>query len=821
MGEVFSRVVEMSLYGSIAILAVLLFRLIFKNCPKKILILFWAVVAIRLIIPFNFNSPTSILNIGQFFVKESAVSETQVYDPETRLREITTVRETVPAETADTAAVTDVETVADNIQPEAKTSNVTFKTVIPYIWLAVTAGMLVFSAVRYAIFYSKARWSSRSFDGRYYMANDIDSPFVVGVINPKIFFPINMDDDEREYVLNHEWTHIKYKDGLTKLLSYIVLCIHWFNPLVWLAFFMLCADIEMRVDEETTSYFDLSMVKEYCKSLVRHAAADSGGAFMQSTAFSGLRFGGMETKLRIKNLLNSKITSVAVQIVSVAVTLIFALLVSAASVNHRNWEKEAPVVTPETSEKAASSESSSETSEESSNSGKYEEAYLELIEKTGQNKNNFKYDLIYVNDDMIPELVIEKTLSSGNDAHEVNLYTFKDGVVVPVFEGAVYFGSGYEAYNYLPCKDYLCYRNMETDVEWVNSEIYTMDGLINGDDPVRTGVEDYPVYYVDGVSASMDEFMTVFCPDGMTPVIGILSYWEMTDILQSGNIPARGTGSANANNTPEVTATPTATPSATPTVSPTPVPVETKPSITEMQEGTIFTFDGKFRNPQLDCMYGSFDITASASDRIKVIYNGKVYELSVRNSFPSMYLNTAYLAKVDGEVYLYVALTREIGSSEACDLDVYRVTDDSITFVGVCEGLIVRSVTSTNEIFCYEDTPYGSYLSLSRNYRMCSGGLMEPSDNVCELFPITSLTVTKPVTGFVVRDGRVTDEEKTISAGELAIPVYVNVSEYIDIKDYEGNIIRVDFVNEYNTYYSADNPRWVYSALDSLFIPQQ
>ena len=98
---------------------------------------------------------------------------------------------------------------------------------------------------------------------------------------------------------------------------------------------------------------------------------------------------------------------------------------------------------------------------------------------------------------------------------------------------------------------------------------------------------------------------------------------------------------------------------------------------------------------------------------------------------------------------------------------------------------------------------------------------MEPSDNVCELFPITSLTVTKPVTGFVVRDGRVTDEEKTIYAGELAIPVYVNVSEYIDIKDYEGNIIRVDFVNEYNTYYSADNPRWVYSALDSLFIPQQ
>ena len=348
MSEVFYKVLEMSLYGSIAILAVLLFRLVFTKCPKRVLILFWIIVGLRLIIPFNFNSPTSALNIGKFFAPKTASQETTAYDPEARLREMTAVDTVSITETnsEQAPAFGSVDEAVSYIQEnEQKAAENTSKTIIAYIWFIVMAGLLVFSVIRYAVFYSKARWSSRSFDGRYYMANDIDSPFVVGIIKPKIFFPINMDDDEREYVLNHEWTHIKNKDGLTKLISYIILCIHWFNPFVWLAFFMLCADIEMRVDEETTSNFSLSMVKEYCLSLVRHAADDNKGAFMQSTAFSGLSFGGMETKMRIKNLLDKKINSKAVQIAAIAVTMVFAVLVSAASVDHRHPVKVKPAET--------------------------------------------------------------------------------------------------------------------------------------------------------------------------------------------------------------------------------------------------------------------------------------------------------------------------------------------------------------------------------------------------------------------------------------------------------------------------------------------
>ena len=96
MSFIFSKVLEMSLYGSIAILVVLLFRLIFQKCPKKVMILFWIIVALRLVLPFNFNSPTSILNFGKFVQPKTVSAEPTTYDPETRLREIAVV-DTVPA----------------------------------------------------------------------------------------------------------------------------------------------------------------------------------------------------------------------------------------------------------------------------------------------------------------------------------------------------------------------------------------------------------------------------------------------------------------------------------------------------------------------------------------------------------------------------------------------------------------------------------------------------------------------------------------------------------------------------------------------------
>ena len=136
MSEVFYKVLEMSLYGSIAILAVLLFRLVFTKCPKRVLILFWIIVGLRLIIPFNFNSPTSALNIGKFFAPKTASQETTAYDPEARLREMTAVDTVSITETnsEQAPAFGSVDEAVSYIQENAQqAAENTAKTIIAYI----------------------------------------------------------------------------------------------------------------------------------------------------------------------------------------------------------------------------------------------------------------------------------------------------------------------------------------------------------------------------------------------------------------------------------------------------------------------------------------------------------------------------------------------------------------------------------------------------------------------------------------------------------------------------------------------------------------
>ena len=680
MSEIFYKVLEMSLYGSIAILAVLLFRLVFKKCPKRVMILFWIIVGLRLIIPFNFNSPTSALNIGKFFAPKTVSQETVTYDPETRLREITVIERTAGTEPVaeQLPVVTDrIEPAPSYVaEPEPEPVKVTAKDVIPFVWLGVTVGLLIFSAVRYAIFYSKARWSSRSFDGRYYMANDIDSPFVVGIFSPKIFFPINMDDDEREYVLNHEWTHIKNKDGLTKLISYIILCIHWFNPLVWLAFFMLCADIEMRVDEETTSNFNLKMVKEYCKSLVRHAADDNKGAFMQSTAFSGLSFGGMETKIRIKNLLDKKINSKAVQIVAIAVTMVFALLVSAASVDHQRPVKLKPAETVP-SESGAMSDPT-ETSD--------------------------------------PGAVLFTDESGETSGSEISLET---------------------------------------------SESDTSETTESEETSETTGI------------------------------------------------------------TPSITITTTPTP--TPTLTNTPVPTESsstqkRGSVNNLKEGSAVAFDYNRDACTLEGNYGAIIIDRNQdAKKINITYNDRLYTLGINNDRSQVTMGGAFLLKSGGKAYIYLTTILQAGTY---DVNVYEINDSTVVYKGHKSGLMLPStILNTRSFNCGLDGGDND-MYITRNYKVATAtGLPVNDGYICSIQAYKQFKASKDLTGYLVRGGNVTSEKMTIKEGDICTPIEVKDVEYIDIKDADGNIIRIDFIPLMEEYYDMVNEAWVYDAVRSLVRP--
>lgn len=840
MSFIFSKVLEMSLYGSIAILVVLLFRLIFQKCPKKVMILFWIIVAVRLVLPVNFNSPTSILNFGKFVQPKTVSAEPTTYDPETRLREIAVV-DTVPAvveQNAPDTAVTDNGSEAPETAPVVteQAPKVTFKSVLPYIWLTVTVGMLIFSAIRYAIFYSRARWSSRSFDGRYYMANDIDSPFVVGIIKPKIFFPINMDDDEREYVLNHEWTHIKNKDGLTKLLSYIVLSIHWFNPLVWLAFFMLCADIEMRVDEETTSNFNLSMVKEYCKSLVRHAADDNKGAFMQSTAFSGLSFGGMETKMRIKNLLSHKISSREIQIASICVTLVFSLLVSASSIDHQPWVREKPaepeesaVIASETTE-SEPSETTAETTAETTNSRRWSAAfidpYIELIRKTGYdnqgNKLFYKYAFIYVDDDLIPELVTERPTEGANDL--VSLYTFRNGKVLPVFEDGVYMDSS-ESYHYVPFEDFIIHYVVLTQGELAEAKLYSMNDLMTGEKPKANGYFEGTSFSIDGKSVTKDEYTDFFRSREAEVITGKVGPDKAIEIL-NGQKTSGGTKiPSNISDDPTVSETTETTEETTETTAETTVPVETTVpaedkllSISKIKDFTVIPFVNESND-------STFTVSGAFGYIICQILPEKVVRFTIKDksfeyAIPSTSTGGIYLLKDYGKANIFIQFYVE-GGNQICAFNVF---DHGIFFKGaVNKATFERKVDNPRTFWVIEDFGENAIVDVKRHYAMSkTTGMPAPDTYLMYTLFIAKKPLKSKVdlSGCLIVNGTIyKDHIVTISAGEIVTPVRTNEKDVFEVRKEDGTEVKVYFTDQRDRFYDSNNYRWIYNAVEDWFEP--
>lgn len=787
-------------------LAVLLFRLVFKNCPKRILILFWIAVAVRLICPFNFRSPTSVMNFARLFPAKTETTITEAYDPgdadvQTPAQPGNDISaDASPAQEGSAGQIVQAEAGSTEAKKDFKTGFIFWASIV---WFVVMVGMLIFSAIRYIRFYSKAKWSSRSFDGKYYMANDIDSPFVVGLFDPKIFFPINMDDDEREYVLNHEWIHIKNKDSITKLVSYVILCIHWFNPLVWLAFIMLCADIEMRVDEETTDNFSLDMVKEYCKSLVRHAADDKGGAFMQSTAFSGLGFGGMETKLRITNLIKRKDTTRWLQIISIVLTIPFAILISAFSMDHEVKSKKTAPKPEETtiteSAEALPPETPESVMETMWNDG-FIEPYVALIESFEATGKPYDYTLIYVDDDLVPELVVD---NMDSDFHEygddISLYTYKDGMVVPVIENAYYDVNSTEIYDFVPRKDFICKITSEAYGTTYYSA-YTMDDLINGKDPVVTGRHTDNSFIIDGKPVTEKEFYDTF--SDLKLIIGENKANYVIGLIRGDSTPGNNTNNTqptgNAEETPSVTATPT------------PVPTE-KPSLSNMEEGYSAEFDMDYNYIYyLNGNFGTITIKPFASQKAIFTING----CEVETDTPSTSHTTPYLVKTGGMIYVIW----NFRMSEGWDVYIYNIGDTRVTLVGSVPNLNIDGVPSAYEPFWCTET-YGDYglCSISRKYYINpNSGFPMTYDNICE-FDFGFVKAKRDITGYIYKDGVVSGTPVTISKDEEVKLERADEMSYLLVKDSSNNYIYIDISDAYYTYYYRGHSRWIYDALTDMF----
>ncbi|MBO5797914.1 MAG: M56 family metallopeptidase [Clostridia bacterium] len=341
MTAVFSTIVDMSVKGGVVILAILLMRFLLLKAPKKFSYLLWSVAAFRLCVPVSFQAVFSIFSLR----KSEAVAPVTppVVTPSTPVVNtppltvpstpvVTTPVVTAPPATVPTTPVTPpvVEAVptptlpVDVTQAQAINWESLLSTAFAVLWLVGLAAMVIWGIVSYAKLYRRMQNAVR-LEGNVYASDRISSPFTLGFIKPRIYLPFGLDEREQAHIIAHERYHIKRLDHVVKPFAYLLLAVHWFNPLCWLAFNRMSMDMEMSCDEAILRRMSEPGSKaQYTETLLSVASAN------RFPAPSPLAFNdGGGAKQRIKHALNWKKPKVWVTVL--ACVLCIATLVACAA----------------------------------------------------------------------------------------------------------------------------------------------------------------------------------------------------------------------------------------------------------------------------------------------------------------------------------------------------------------------------------------------------------------------------------------------------------------------------------------------------------
>jgi beta-lactamase regulating signal transducer with metallopeptidase domain len=302
LGELFLHILNMSFSASVVIVFVLVVRLILRKAPKIFSYALWSVVLIRLILPFSFESPFSIIP-----TKTNPISRELVYSA-------------VPViDTGITPLNTVVNAVLPAATPIASVNPLQIWMFVgSIIWGTGIALLLLYSIVSYIKLKKRLSNAVHLMD-QVYIAENLSTPFVMGVFQPRIYLPSTLTEKEIPLILLHEQTHIKRYDPLFKIIAFFALCLHWFNPLVWVAFFCSVRDMEMACDESVIKQMGNEAKKDYSQSLLSLA---TGKRFIAATP---LAFGEGDTKKRIKNVLQYKSPKFWVSILATIVVIVIAI----------------------------------------------------------------------------------------------------------------------------------------------------------------------------------------------------------------------------------------------------------------------------------------------------------------------------------------------------------------------------------------------------------------------------------------------------------------------------------------------------------------
>ena len=289
-------ILNMSLTASVVILAVLLARLILKRAPRRYSYALWAVVLFRLLCPASFSSALSLLSLASAPAGAAAGEVSMVdYIPMDVVHNAASAVE-LPFGVFNDAVNSALPQGAEQTGAEPLEAPVCFLTIL---WCLVAAGMIFAGLVKY--FDLRLRlWDSQKLEGRVRSSKYISTAFAAGIFRPRIYLPERLTERERDCVLAHERSHIRRGDHIIKPLAYLALCVHWFNPLVWLAWRLALRDMEDSCDEAAIRRLGPDAKADYAQTLLNLATG------RRSSAGAALAFGD-DVERRIKGVANMKI----------------------------------------------------------------------------------------------------------------------------------------------------------------------------------------------------------------------------------------------------------------------------------------------------------------------------------------------------------------------------------------------------------------------------------------------------------------------------------------------------------------------------------
>ena len=284
MSGLFLKILNMSISASYIVFAVLLLRLLLKKAPKWINCILWGIVGLRLVLPFSIESMFSLIPSTETISKASD-------SPRPYFESGISV---VDNQVNGYLRGTYFEGVS---RPQGNFIDIT--TILGNIWLVGVVALLIYTVISYVKLKKKIGTAVLLRDS-IYQSENVVSPFVLGVIKPKIYLPFNMKDKAMEHVVAHEMAHIRRKDHIWKPLGFLLLTLHWFNPLMWLGYVLLCRDIELACDEKVIKELEHDARADYSEALLTCSVN------RRMIAACPLAFGEVGVKDRVKSVLNYK-----------------------------------------------------------------------------------------------------------------------------------------------------------------------------------------------------------------------------------------------------------------------------------------------------------------------------------------------------------------------------------------------------------------------------------------------------------------------------------------------------------------------------------